>query len=116
MRRPPSIPREAGARATRCLSKAGSGKGIVLTSGLLMLTCRDFVEFLDDYLSGSLTEDRRGSFNAHLAQCPSCVAYMRSYQASIEMGRAVLSRSEEPVSKDVPEELVRAILEARKRT
>ena len=79
------------------------------------VTCRDFVDFLDDYLSGSLPEDRRAEFNAHLAQCPSCVAYMKTYRASIELGRAVLTRSEEAVPEEVPEELVRAILAARKK-
>lgn len=80
-----------------------------------MLTCRDFVLFLDEYLSGSLAEDRRALFNAHLAQCPSCVTYMKTYQAAVELGRAVLPGSEAPVPKEVPEELVQAILAARKR-
>lgn len=80
-----------------------------------MLTCRDFVEFLDDYLSGALAPDRLVPFNAHLSQCPSCVSYLKTYRATIDLGRAALSRSEEPVPKEVPEELVRAILETRKR-
>lgn len=79
------------------------------------VTCRDFVDFLDDYLSGSLPEDRRAEFNSHLSQCPSCVAYMKTYRVSIALGRAALTRSEEPVPEEVPEELVRAILAARKK-
>lgn len=80
------------------------------------VTCRDFVEFLAEYLSGSLAEGRRAEFNAHLSQCPSCVAYMKTYRASIELGQAVLPRSEEPLPEEVPEELVRAILAARNKT
>ncbi len=79
------------------------------------VTCREFVELVDDYLSGSLTEDRRAEFNAHLSQCPSCVAYMKTYRAAIELGRAALPRSEEPVPEGVPEELVRALLATRKK-
>ncbi len=77
------------------------------------LTCREFVDFLDDYLSGALSDEQRAAFNAHLAICPSCVAYMKTYQASVQMGKAVLKRSEDPVPGDVPEDLVRAILAAR---
>jgi anti-sigma factor RsiW len=76
------------------------------------VTCRDFVAFLDDYLSGSLPEDRRTAFNSHLSRCPSCVSYMKTYSASIELGRTVLARSQDPVPEDVPEELVRAVLRA----
>lgn len=79
-----------------------------------LVTCREFVDFLDDYLSGSLSEEERAAFNGHLAVCPSCVAYMKTYQASVQLGKAVLTRSEEPVPEEVPEELVRAILAARK--
>jgi anti-sigma factor RsiW len=74
------------------------------------VTCRELVEFLDDYLSRALPAERRAEFEAHLAACPSCVAYMKSYLASIELGRAALLASEEPVPGDVPEDLVRAIL------
>jgi anti-sigma factor RsiW len=79
-----------------------------------VVTCRQFVDFLDEYLSGSLSEGERAAFNTHLAVCPSCVAYMKTYQASVLLGKAVLIRSEEPVPEEVPEELVRAILAARK--
>lgn len=79
------------------------------------VTCREFVEFLDGYLSGALPDQRRAEFNAHLAACPSCVAYMNTYQAAAKLGRAVLTRADDPVPEDVPEELVRAILAARKK-
>jgi anti-sigma factor RsiW len=79
------------------------------------LTCREFVEFLADYLEGRLPEDQLARFNRHLAACPSCVSYTRSYQDTVRLGKNVLSRREEPVPGDVPEDLVQAILAARKR-
>lgn len=79
------------------------------------ITCREFVAFLDDYLAGSLSEDRRAEFNRHLAECPSCVAYMKTYRAAIEMGRDALRRTGDPVPEDVPEALVQAILAARRK-
>lgn len=80
------------------------------------LTCREFVEFLDDYLAGALPEPRTAEFNVHLAACPSCVAYMKTYETSIRLGKEVLSRTEEPVPGGVPEALVQAILAARRKT
>jgi anti-sigma factor RsiW len=82
-----------------------------------VLTCRDFVEFLDDYLAGSLSADGAAAFNTHLARCPACVAYMKTYRATVELGRAAhgFGFSDDPVPEDVPEPLVRAILGARTR-
>ena len=77
------------------------------------LTCREFIEFLDEYLDGRWPEDRLARFNDHLARCPSCVSYTRSYQDAVRLGRSVFSSPNEPVPVDVPEELVRAILDAR---
>ena len=77
------------------------------------ITCREFVEFLDDYLAAALPDAERPAFNAHLAACPSCVAYMRTYQASIRLGKAVLSGPELPAH--VPEELLQALLAACKK-
>ncbi len=79
------------------------------------VTCREFVDFLDDYLSGALSDEAREGFHSHLAACPSCVAYMKTYEASVQLGRTVLTRSEEPVPEEVPEELLEVILAARKK-
>ncbi len=79
-----------------------------------MLTCRDFVEFLDDYLEGRLPEQVRAHFHEHLSACPSCVAYARTYQDTVRLARKALG-DDSPVT-GVPEELVRAILAARGHT
>lgn len=82
--------------------------------GPAALTCREFVELLYDYLLGGLGAERTAAMNAHLAACPSCVAYLRSYEASIRMGRMALTPSDDPVPAEVPEALVRAVLAARR--
>jgi anti-sigma factor RsiW len=79
-----------------------------------VLTCRRFVEFLDDYLAGALPEGERSSFAGHLAACPSCVAYMKTYAASVRLAKRALQHSEAPVPEEVPAELVRAVLAASK--
>jgi anti-sigma factor RsiW len=85
------------------------------------ITCREFLDFLWAYLSGEVTEEQRAEFELHLSGCPSCVAYMKSYQRTIELGKAAYATStplrptDEPVPDEVPEELVEAILAARRR-
>jgi anti-sigma factor RsiW len=79
------------------------------------VTCREFTAFLADYLAGELPSPQREAFHAHLAECPSCVAYMNTYQETILLGRAAFRPAEEDVPNDVPEELVQAILSARRR-
>ena len=77
------------------------------------MTCHEFIDFLDDYLDGSLSLDQRTRFDEHLAECPDCQSYLESYQRTIRLGKAALADGDEPVAPDVPEDLVRAILAAR---
>jgi anti-sigma factor RsiW len=78
-----------------------------------MLSCREFVDFLADYLAGQLSDDQTARFNAHLASCPSCVGYTRSSEATVRLGRDSLRCPDDEVPGDVPEDLVRAILDVR---
>ena len=77
------------------------------------LTCRDFVDFLMDYLDGELATDSRAEFDRHLDVCPGCKNYLATYEQSVELGKKVC-RHDDGVPGDVPEELVQAILAARK--
>jgi anti-sigma factor RsiW len=79
------------------------------------MTCRELIDFLMDYFSGEIAKAARDDFDAHLATCPSCVAYLKSYEATVRMGKAVCDPLDEEVPDDVPEELVQAILSARKK-
>jgi len=79
------------------------------------LTCRELVEFLDDYLSGQLHSGRREAFDSHLAECPSCERYTRTYLAAMRIVRLAVGCGRDPVPDDVPEELVQAVLSARGR-
>jgi anti-sigma factor RsiW len=75
------------------------------------VTCRDCAEFLADYLSEELASDVRATFERHLTRCPNCVTYLEQYRATIEAGKAAFADQD---ADDFPEELVRAILAARK--
>jgi anti-sigma factor RsiW len=80
------------------------------------MNCRTFIEFLMEYLSGELTLEERAIFDEHLAECPWCVAYLQNYHETIRLGKAAFAQDDELVPKEVPEELVRAILAARPRS
>ena len=78
------------------------------------MNCREFTEFLHEYLFGSLPALERAEFDKHLAQCPWCVAYLDSYRKTMELEQAAFSASlDEPPPSDAPEELIQAILHAR---
>lgn len=79
------------------------------------LTCRDLVEFLDDYVDGSLAADERRCFESHLAVCPECVSYLESYRATARLGREAWA-AEDAEPPDAPRALVDAILDARRRS
>jgi anti-sigma factor RsiW len=78
------------------------------------MNCREFTEFLHEYLTGKLPAEERSEFDKHLAECPWCVAYLDSYQKTIRLEQAAFSASEgAPPPADAPEELIQAILRAR---
>jgi anti-sigma factor RsiW len=76
------------------------------------VTCREFIGFLMEYL---LNEVDRQEFDAHLAECPSCVAYLKSYRETVKMSKAALSDLDQPLTDMPPEELIQAILASRRR-
>ena len=78
------------------------------------MTCREFAEFILDYLSGDLPADETRLFERHLQRCPHCPEYLRQYKATVEAGRAAFAEEDTELPADVPEDLVRAILAARK--
>lgn len=77
------------------------------------MTCREVVDFLMDYLGGDLPAAERAVFEAHLGKCPPCVAYLDMYKATVRLGKAACC--DENQAREVPEDLVQAILAARRR-
>ena len=82
---------------------------------MLAMTCRELADFLMDYLNEDLPDDVRAAFDRHLALCPNCVAYVKTYRTTIELGRRAFADDEADAGTEVPDELVRAILAARDR-
>jgi anti-sigma factor RsiW len=68
-----------------------------------------------DYLSGELSAATRARFDHHLSLCPNCRKYLAGYQHTVRLGKQAFDDEDGPLPSDVPSELVKAILAARRR-
>ena len=65
------------------------------------------------YMDNELPDDQRAEFDRHMAACPSCVDYLKTYEKTVQLAKAC---ADDPVPADVPESRVQAILAARKKS
>ncbi len=78
------------------------------------MTCEKLIsDFLLDYVDGKLPMATRLSFDLHLSLCRDCRNYLHNYRQTVLLTRSVACRTDEQPA-NVPPDLVRAILEARK--
>lgn len=77
------------------------------------LTCRELADFVMAYLDDELALAERSAFEGHLAECPQCIAYLRSYRATVALGKT-FGAADAAAAPAMPEELVQAILAARR--
>ena len=78
---------------------------------MILLTCQEVLDYLTEYLDGTLPPGEHVRMEEHLAVCPDCVAYLKNFQATIAISRRACA--EDPALNQVPEDLVQAILAAR---
>jgi len=79
------------------------------------VTCREFADFIADYLSGELAAGTRSAFDHHLQLCPNCRKYLAGYAETVKLGKRAFESHDATLPADIPEELVQAILDARNR-
>lgn len=80
-----------------------------------MLTCKQLIESLAEYVEGRLSLSRKAAFMLHLFCCGHCRAYLHNYETTINASKQTFVKTDEDrSSKDVPEDLIQAILKARK--
>jgi anti-sigma factor RsiW len=60
------------------------------------LTCRELVELVTDYLEGALPPAERARFEAHLAECPGCEAYLGQMHGTVAVLRATAELEAQP--------------------
>ena len=79
-----------------------------------MITCNEFESFILAYLEGDLPKRQKVVFEFHLKMCRECREYLQAYRASIELAREAHEAELKELTDQVPEDLVKAILAARK--
>ncbi|MEX1040612.1 MAG: zf-HC2 domain-containing protein [Pirellulaceae bacterium] len=79
----------------------------------MKLTCKQLYDFMGDYLEGNLPPETMCVVKTHLERCPCCLHYLENYHEATRLGIKVCQEEEKDISANVPEELVRAILDAR---
>jgi len=52
-----------------------------------MICCREVNELLVDYVARELPDDQHSLVEQHLCSCPSCVAFVHSYQMTVSLSR-----------------------------
>ena len=88
-------------------------KGMMLRHMPMMITCREFEDFILAYLEGELPERQRRQFDLHIRLCRECRDYLAAYRLSTELAKRAFKDPDEPLPKDVPDDLVKAILAAK---
>lgn len=88
-------------------------RGMTLKYMPLMITCRQFEEFILAYLESDLPARQQFVFELHLKVCRECRDYLAAYRCTIEISKRAFEDPDQPVPDDVPEDLVKAILAAR---
>ncbi len=78
------------------------------------MTCRECSEFILRYLDGELAPDEQASFERHMSLCPPCERYLKQYKVTVDASKTACKGAGSYLPGDVPEELVRAILQSRK--
>ena len=89
-------------------------KGLMLRHMPAMITCQEFEDFILDYLEDRLPAGQRRIFDLHLKICRECRDYLAAYRRTAEIGKAAFVEPAAQVPDDVPEDLVKAILDARR--
>ena len=78
------------------------------------MTCREFADFIADYLSNELPAKVRTAFDDHLRVCSNCQKYLTSYEETVKLGKRAFEDDDAALPAEVPEDLVSAILAARR--
>jgi len=76
------------------------------------MTCKEIIDALMEYLDGGLTPGQRAEFDRHLAVCPACRDYLRTYGETIRLGKASLCEHADEGPQELPASLVTAVMAA----
>jgi len=79
-----------------------------------MLTCKEFDDFMVDYLGDGLSVWQKYMCWLHVRMCRECAHFVREYKGTIELGKMAFQDMDDEVPASVPDELIKAALAHRK--
>jgi anti-sigma factor RsiW len=70
-----------------------------------MLTCRELVQLITDYLEGAMPTETRLRFERHVAICPACRGFLAQMRETLRLSGDI---TEESLSQEMRQELLAA--------
>jgi anti-sigma factor RsiW len=71
------------------------------------LACQEFVEVVTDYFEGAMDRRSRRRFEAHVAECDGCGAYLDQLRATVAVAGSLRAQPLEPATRNALVELFR---------
>ena len=65
-----------------------------------MLSCREIVQLVTEYLEGAMPSEQRIRFERHIAICPPCRAFLGQVRATIDLSGGLTEESLPPETRD----------------
>jgi anti-sigma factor RsiW len=62
------------------------------------LSCQELVELVTDYLDGALSPEDRERFDAHIAGCDHCRAYLQQIRVTIRLSGTLVPEQLDPAA------------------
>ena len=78
------------------------------------MSCRRFDDLLQASIGRALDAGEQAEFDAHLGDCPSCVAHLKDYVVTVQVLQGFAELEAVQPAAPVPENLVQRILVARR--
>lgn len=88
--------------------------GWYLRTSSRMITCREFNDFIYDYVEGTLSEKQTVLFKRHMRICPMCRNFLKTYIATYKAAGQIIPFDDIDVPDEVPQDLIDAILDVRR--
>ena len=80
----------------------------------MKMSCRQFIELLDDFMEATMQAENSQRCEAHLAECPYCRDYLKTYRDTVNLMKKALCREPQAeVPAELAEELVKAVRRVR---
>ena len=65
-----------------------------------MLTCREIVQLVSDYLEGSMAPESRLQFERHVAICPPCRGFLKQMRETVRLSGQLTEESLSPEARE----------------